>query len=109
MQSVVVRLITKGNVDRWDDLMNRHHHLGFRSIGGQSLRYVATLGNERLALVGWGSAALKCIARERFIGWDDATKPRLSVTQLRHNAARARRCAVSGCSCLLGRAALDGC
>jgi len=54
--------------------MNRHHYLGYRSIAGQSLRYIATLNDEWLALVGWGSAALKCGVRERFIGWDEATK-----------------------------------
>ena len=54
--------------------MNLHHYLGFRSIAGQSLRYVATVGEEWLALIGWGSAALKCAARERFIGWEEARK-----------------------------------
>lgn len=54
--------------------MNRYHYLGYRSIGGQSLRYVATVGDEWVALVGWGSAALKCGARERLIGWEEARK-----------------------------------
>lgn len=54
--------------------MNRYHYLGYRSIGGQSLRYVATAGDEWVALLGWGSAALKCTVRDRFIGWDEQTK-----------------------------------
>ena len=44
--------------------MNRCHYLGYRSIGGQSLRYVATAGDEWVALLGWGSAALICEARD---------------------------------------------
>jgi len=27
-----------------------------------------------VALLGWGSAALKCAARDRFIGWNEETK-----------------------------------
>ena len=55
--------------------MNRCHYLGYRSIGGlPSLRYVATAGDELVALLGWGSAALKCTVRDRFIGCDEQTK-----------------------------------
>jgi hypothetical protein len=70
----VVRLIHKDEVARWSDYMNRYHYLGYHSIGGQSLRYVATAGEQWVALLGWGSAALKCTVRDRFIGWDEQTK-----------------------------------
>lgn len=33
------------------------------------MRYVATLGGEWVALVGFGSAVLSCAARDRFLGW----------------------------------------
>jgi hypothetical protein len=74
LQSIVVRLIRKDEVARWGEFMNRYHYLGYRSIGGQSLRYVATAEDEWVALLGWGSAALKCTVRERYIGWDEQTK-----------------------------------
>jgi hypothetical protein len=67
-------LIKQQEVARWSDLMNRYHYLGYRSIAGQSLRYVATVEDEWVALIGWGSAALKCGVRERFIGWEEAKK-----------------------------------
>lgn len=70
----MVRLIRKDEVARWSETMNRFHYLGYHSIGGQSLRYVATAAGEWVALLGWGSAALKCTVRERFIGWDEQTK-----------------------------------
>ena len=66
--------IRKDEVASWSDTMNRYHCLGYRSIGGQSLRYAVRAGSEWAALLGWDSAALKCTVRERFIGWDEQTK-----------------------------------
>jgi len=39
--------------------MARDNYLGFQRIVGESLYYVATRGEEWVALLGWGSAALK--------------------------------------------------
>jgi len=50
--------------------MRRHHYLGFERIVGEALHYVATMGRQWVALLGWGSAALKCTARDQWIGWD---------------------------------------
>lgn len=36
--------------------------------------YVALVGSEVVALLGWAAAALKCGVRDRFIGWDELTK-----------------------------------
>ena len=38
------------------------------------MRYVATLDSEWVALIGWGSAVLKCTARDKYIGWNEETK-----------------------------------
>jgi len=54
--------------------MNAHHYLGFRPIVGQSLCYVATCGEQWVALLGWGAAALKCGPRDAWIGWTPALK-----------------------------------
>ncbi len=53
----------------WDELMAAHHYLGFDRLTGETLKYVAVLGDEWVALIGWGSAALKCNARDTWIGW----------------------------------------
>lgn len=50
--------------------MRAHHYLGFQPIIGESLWYVASVGEEWVALLGWGSAALKCGVRDRWISWD---------------------------------------
>lgn len=65
-----VRPARRDELSRWRDLMRRHHYLGFKRIVGEALYYVATLQEEWVALLGWGSAALKCAARDIWIGWD---------------------------------------
>lgn len=59
---------------RWEYYLRKYHYLGYKCIPGKSLRYVATIDNNWVALLGGGSAALKCAARDRFIGWNEETK-----------------------------------
>lgn len=49
--------------------MAQHHYLGFRRLVGESLKYVATVNGEWVALLGWGTAAFKCRPRDAWIGW----------------------------------------
>jgi len=67
---LVVRLVRRSEIARWRSLMQEHHYLGFQKIVGKALYYVATKGSQWVALLGWGSAALKCAARDQWIGWD---------------------------------------
>jgi hypothetical protein len=60
--------------------MREHHYLGFRGWVGEALRYVAEWQGRWIALVGWCAAALKCGARDRWIGWPVALqRQRLSL------------------------------
>jgi hypothetical protein len=74
VRGVAVRLVSAAEKPLWDSLMQQHHYLGFRAMIGESLRYVAVYQDRWLALVGWCSAALKCNARDRWIGWPLALK-----------------------------------
>lgn len=56
--------------------MERYHYLGDRPIVGEHLLYVAELGGELVALIGWASAAFRAPLRESYIGWDETTKRR---------------------------------
>lgn len=67
-------MVTASEASSWNSLMKRYHYLDFHSLVGQSLRYVATCENRWLALIGWGAAALKCKARDQWIGWTEALK-----------------------------------
>src|SRR5512139_1086325 len=69
---LVVRPVRREEQPRWCTLMQQHHYLGFERIVGESLCYVASRDTEWVALLGWGSAALKCGPRDRWIGWDRA-------------------------------------
>lgn len=72
--NLLVRPVLKEELDRWKNYLREHHYLGFKWIAGKSLRYVATVGTEWVALLAWGSAALKCSVRDDYIGWDVETK-----------------------------------
>lgn len=70
--ALTVRPIRREESGRWRQLMRQHHYLGFERIVGEALCYVASRGSQWLALLGWGSAALKCAPRDQWIGWDRA-------------------------------------
>ena len=69
---VLLRLVKPDEVVRWDELMAAHHYLGFRTLVGESLKYVAEQDGSWLALLGWGTAAFKCSPRDRWIGWSQS-------------------------------------
>ncbi|MBM3884111.1 MAG: ISAs1 family transposase [Verrucomicrobia bacterium] len=69
LHQLKVRLITPEERPGWDDLIRAHHYLGLRCLGGRNLRYVAEWRGQWLALLGWQAAALKCHARDAWIGW----------------------------------------
>ena len=54
--------------------IERYHYLGDAALVGESLRYVAELDGELLALLSWGSASLRNEARDRYLGWDEETR-----------------------------------
>ena len=69
LAEVVVRLVRPDERVKWDMLMDQHHYLGFKRFAGRGLRYVAEWRGRWIALAGWQAAALKCAARDRWIGW----------------------------------------
>ena len=50
-------------------MMSIEHYLGFRTLVGESLKYIALLDNRPVGLLGWGAAAFKSTARDKWIGW----------------------------------------
>jgi uncharacterized protein DUF4338/DDE family transposase len=65
---VIVRPVGFGETGRFNAELDAHHWLGHR-LTGQVLRYVAELDGRWVAVLGFGSAALSCAARDAFIGW----------------------------------------
>lgn len=73
---LVVRLVVSDERAGWQAYMERYHYLGCGQLVGESLRYVALLGDEPVALLGWAAAALKNGPRDDDLGWDEPTKQR---------------------------------
>lgn len=65
--------------------MERFHYLGDAALVGESLRYVAHLDGELVALLSWGAASLRNGPRDRYVGWDEATK-RAQLDRVVNNA-----------------------
>ena len=69
LHSLTVRPIKPTQRSQWDELMSSQHYLGFKSLVGESIRYIAELRGRWVALLGWSLAALKCHPRDAWIGW----------------------------------------
>lgn len=69
LEDITVRPITEQEVNHYNDLMQVHHYLGASRPIGETLRYVALYRNQWIALISFSSAALKCAARDQWIGW----------------------------------------
>lgn len=76
LDNLVVRPVRQEEVSRWNTYMQQYHYLGLKWLGGKSLRYIAHLEGEWVALLGWSSASKNCGARERYIGWKGEKKYR---------------------------------
>lgn len=61
----------------WQTLLSQYHYLGFTTRVGQSLCYVAYIGNGRpVACLLFGAAAWKTAARDAFVGWSRQARER---------------------------------
>lgn len=69
MQDVMVRPIGQAEEKRYQELMESHHYLGSLPKIGETLWYVASVGNEWISLLAFSASAWKCAARDRWIGW----------------------------------------
>jgi hypothetical protein len=54
--------------------MREHHYLGFGWFAGKSIKHVALLDGEWVALLGWATSALKVSSRDKWIGWTEEVK-----------------------------------
>jgi len=67
---ILVRPVRPFEEQRYQELMQEHHYLGCLSKIGETLWYVAAWGDQWVALLGFSASALKCAARDRWIGWN---------------------------------------
>lgn len=69
LRTIQVRPVAHHEQPRWCELLAQHHYLGTPALVGKTLLHVATLEDQWVALLGWSSPALKCAARDQWIGW----------------------------------------
>lgn len=70
LNQICVRPVSESEERRYRDLMAQHHYLGDLAKIGHTLWYVATYEHEWVALASFSASALKCAARDQWIGWD---------------------------------------
>ena len=66
--------VATGDEERYRELMEAHHYLGALPKIGETLWYAARWRGAWVALIGFSAPALKCGARDRWIGWDFRTQ-----------------------------------
>jgi hypothetical protein len=54
----------------WNGLIERWHYLGYSPLPGAQLRYLIESDHGALGALGFGAAAWKVAARDRWIGWE---------------------------------------
>ena len=70
LSEVAVDIVAAQDEVRFRGLMRAHHYLGAVPGMGETVRYVAHHQGRWLALAVFSAPALKCGARDRWIGWD---------------------------------------
>jgi len=76
LRRISVRLVQSEERIRFDELLEERHYLHSCRLGGQSLRYVAELDGEWVALIAFSAPALNLKAREGWIGWTPRQRAR---------------------------------
>ena len=67
--------VTDQRVSRlWNGLIDRYHYLGYTPLPGAQLRYLIQWDGGVLGAIGFGAAAWKVAARDRWIGWGRAAR-----------------------------------
>jgi hypothetical protein len=70
LREVVVRPLRSCEEPRYQELMGQHHYLGALPKISETRWYVATWGEQWIALLSFSAAALKCAVRDHWIGWN---------------------------------------
>jgi hypothetical protein len=76
LRRIHVRPIEPQEKGEWDQIISAEHYLGNARLSGRTLRYVAELDGEWVALIGFGASAYHLKARDHWIGWDSDTRRR---------------------------------
>ena len=74
LRGVHVRLITPQEEKQFNTIIEEEHYLRHARMAGNTLRYVAELDEQWVALIGWGASAYHLRDRDEWIGWSRQTR-----------------------------------
>jgi hypothetical protein len=70
LKEILIRPVRPSEEQRYQELMQEHHYLGALPKISETLWYVALWRDQWVALLSFSASALKCAARDRWIGWN---------------------------------------
>ena len=70
LPTVTIRRVRSAEERLFQKLMQSYHYLGALPKIGNTIWYVAVNEEKWLALLSFSASALKCSARDQWIGWD---------------------------------------
>jgi len=76
---------TRKDSSLWNELIERHHYLGYQPLAGAQIRYLVFGCSQILAALGFGASAWAVAPRDRFIGWTNEQR-RLNLHLVVNNA-----------------------
>ena len=76
LQRVTIRLLLEHERPRFDQLIEEKHYLHTSVLTGESLRYVAELDGQWVALIAFSAASLHLKAREQWLRWSPRQRAR---------------------------------
>lgn len=76
LDRVTVRLVAADELGQFNYYLQEEHYLESSRLAGQSLRYVAEVEGQWVALLTFSAPALHLKARERWIGWSPRQRAR---------------------------------
>jgi hypothetical protein len=76
LRRIKVRQVLPEERERYDELLRERHYLHSARLGGQSLRYLAELDEEWVALITFSAPALNIKSREKWIQWTPRQRAR---------------------------------
>ncbi|HOW80716.1 MAG TPA: ISAs1 family transposase [Verrucomicrobiota bacterium] len=76
LSQVTVRLLSENEVGQFNYYLESEHYLESSRFAGQSLRYVAQVDGQWVALLTFSAPALHLKGRERWIGWSPRQRAR---------------------------------
>jgi len=73
----LVQVVGTEKESLWNEMVQKHHYLGFKQLLGKRLKYLAFIEERPVAALSWSAPAKRINARDSFIGWSDDSRKKL--------------------------------